>query len=156
MRADKRKLVREQLQASLARFGSLVNTPVPPKGWIRAIRTALGMSGRQLAERMGVSKQRASDVEKQELDGSATIKTMRRVAEGLDCVFVFGFVPKTSLEETVRARAQQVAAGRFARASQTMALEDQALSEEEQGRVFAEMADEIVDSMPSDLWNEHE
>jgi DNA-binding transcriptional regulator YiaG len=62
---NNKKLVREQLQLSLSRFQPLRETRIPPKGWIRAIRTALGMSGRQLAERMGVTKQRASDVERQ-------------------------------------------------------------------------------------------
>jgi predicted DNA-binding mobile mystery protein A len=149
-----KKLIREQLQSSLSKFESLRDAGVPPKGWIRAIRTALGMSGRQLAERIGITKQRASDVEKQEMDGSATIKTMRRHAEALDCFFVYGFVPKTSLEETIRDRAKQVAAKRLADANQTMSLEGQSISEKENERVLSGMIDGLVDAMPSNLWNE--
>jgi len=151
---NNKKLVREQLQLSLSRFQPLRETRIPPKGWIRAIRTALGMSGRQLAERMGVTKQRASDVERQELAGSATVKTMRRTAEALDCLFVYGFVPKTSLEETVRARAKQVAEKRLTEASHTMALEAQSLSTDENQRVLSEMMDDLVDNVPSTLWDE--
>jgi predicted DNA-binding mobile mystery protein A len=150
---NKKTLIREQLQLSLAKFQSLRNTGVPPKGWIRAIRTALGMSGRQLAERMGVTKQRASDIERQELDDSATIKTMRRTADALDCFFVYGFVPKTSLDETVRARAKQVAETRLAQASQTMALEAQSLSGDENQNVLSEMIEDLVNRPPSNLWD---
>jgi predicted DNA-binding mobile mystery protein A len=149
-----KKLMREQLQSSLSKFQPLRDTGIPPKGWIRAIRTALGMSGRHLAERMGVTKQRASDVERQEIDGSATIKTMRRNAEALDCFFVYGFVPKTSLEETVRARARQVAEKRLAQANQTMALEAQSLGAQENKRILSEMVDEFVNTVPSHLWDE--
>lgn len=148
-----KKLMIKQLQASLSAFQPLRNTGIPPKGWIRAIRTVLGMSGRQLAERMGVTKQRASDIERHEMDGSATIKTMRRNAEALDCFFVYGFVPKTSLEETIRDRANLVATKRLAQASHTMALEAQSLSTDENKQVLSEMVDDLVDKVPSNLWD---
>jgi predicted DNA-binding mobile mystery protein A len=149
----KKKLIREQLQSSLLRFIDLRDTGRPHKGWIRAIRTALGMSGRQFAERMGVTKQWASDIEGREMTGSVTIKTMKRTAEALDCSFVYGFVPNTSLEDTVRARATLVATKRLAEASQTMALEAQSLSEEENHKVLSEMVEELVSNPPSNLWD---
>jgi predicted DNA-binding mobile mystery protein A len=148
------KLVREQLQATLVKLHPVRNIGTPPKGWLLALRTALGMSGTQLARRIGVTRQRVSIMEKQEIDGSATLKTMRRNAEALDCLFVYAIVPKTSLEETIRNRARQVAVKRLAQASQTMALEDQALSAKENKKVLAEMVDDLVEKLPSSLWNE--
>ena len=150
----KKRLIREQLQSSLSAFQPLRDKGVPQKGWIRAIRTALGMSGRHLAARMGVTKQRASDIERQELDGSVTIKTMRRNAEALDCVFVYGFAPKTSLEDTVRNRAKQVAAKRLGQVNQTMALEAQSLGTKENQLILSEMVDELMDASPSNLWDD--
>lgn len=147
------KLVREQLQMTLARFQPLLNISIPPKGWIRAVRNALGMSGRQLSERMGVTKQRASFIEKQEIHGTATLKTMRKTAESLDCVFVYGFVPRKSLEETVRNQAKQVAVKRLARASHTMSLEDQALGKKENKEILSNMIEEIMDELPLNLWD---
>ena len=91
----KKNLIREQLDASLQRFSHLRNAPPPPKGWIRAIRNALGMTAKQLANRLGVAQQAVARIENGELEGSVTIKTMRRIAERLDCVFVYGFVPLT-------------------------------------------------------------
>ena len=147
------KLVREQLQITLEKFQPLLNISTPHKGWIRAVRNALGMSGRQLAGRLGVTKQRTSFVEKHEIDGTATLKTMRKIAESLDCVFVYGFVPRKSLEETVRCQAKKVAFKRLARASHTMSLEDQALSKEENKEILSNMIEEIMDELPSNLWD---
>jgi len=78
---------------------------------------------------------------------------MRRVAECLDCQFVYGFVPKTSLNETVRARARHVANKRLSEANQTMALEAQSLSTKENKQVLSEMIDELVETVPSNLWD---
>ena len=149
-----KRLVREQLDNTLHKFHSLLEISKPPKGWIRAIRDALGMNGRQLADRLNVTRQRAALIERDEMNGSATLKTMRRIAECLDCVFVYGFVPRTSIEQTVRDRARQVAMKRFSRVSQTMKLEDQALSKSEEEKALSDMIEELVDTLPSTLWNE--
>lgn len=150
----KKKLVREQLEETLRGFRPLLDIASPPKGWIRAIRNALGMSGRQLAERLNVSRQRVVQIEKDELTGSVTFNTMRRVAESLECVFVYGFVPRTSLEQTVSDRAMQVAEQRLARVSQTMLLENQALSAKENEKALSGMIEELLDTLPSTLWDE--
>ena len=151
---NRRRLIREQLDVNLRRLSPLRDISYPTKGWIRAIRDALGMTAKQLAHRLGVAQQAMARIEKAESTGSVTIKTMRRVAERLDCLFVYGLVPNASLEATVRKQAQQHAARRLAKASQTMALEDQALSTKENRKILAAMIDELVDTTSSDLWNE--
>ena len=151
---NRKKLIREQIEASLGRLTSLRSVSTPPKGWVRAIRNALGMTAKQLASRLGVAQQSVARIERDELSGSVTIKTMRHVAECLDCVFVCGFVPRSSLEATLRRQAQKLAAKRLAQASLTMTLEDQALSTKENEKVLSEMVDELVDTLPSNLWNE--
>ncbi len=150
---NKKKLIREQLDASLQRLSPLLDVTAPPKGWIRAIRDALGMTAKQLANRLGVAQQAVARIEKEELAGSVTIKTMRRIAECLDCVFVYGFVPRTSLEETVARQAKKVAAQHLAQASQTMSLENQALSKRETEQALSELADELTRTLPSNLWD---
>jgi predicted DNA-binding mobile mystery protein A len=151
---NKKKLIRQQLEATLQSLSPLRNIISPPKGWIRAIRDALGMTAKQLAGRLGVAQQAVARIEKDELTGSVTIKTLRRIAESLDCVFVYGFVPRTTLEATLRKQARRLAARRLARASQTMALENQALSRKEDEKAQAELVDDLVDAQPLDLWNE--
>ena len=148
------KLMRDQLQLTLEKFQPLLKISMPPKGWIRAVRNALGMSGRQLAERMGVTKQRTSFIEKQEIDGTATIKTMQKTAESLDCVFVYGFAFRKSLEETVRNQATKVAFKRLSRAIHTMSLENQGLSKLENKKILSNMIEEIMNEIPINFWDE--
>ncbi len=150
----KELLIREQLDKSLRCLAPLLALSAPPKGWIRAIRDALGMSARQLANRAGFSQQAMARIEKNELAGSVTVKTMRRVAESLDCVFICGFVPRSTLEATVRRQAERVAAKRLGQASQTMALEDQSLGRKENLKILSDMVDDLIDTHPSNLWDE--
>ncbi len=149
----KTKLIREQLEITLRKFEPLRNSPPPVKGWIRAIRDALGMNGRQLADRLGEHRSRTKQIEQQEIAGSLTLKTIRKIAEAMDCVFVYGLVPRTSLEETVRNQAKQIALKRLARASHTMELENQALGTKENKEILSSMIEEIMDELPSNLWD---
>jgi predicted DNA-binding mobile mystery protein A len=150
---NKKKLIRDQLEVSLQRLAPVRNVCPPSKGWIRAIRNALGMTAKQLAGRIGVIQQAVARIEKAEPSGSVTIKTMQRVAEGLDCVFVCGFIPKTSLEAALRKQAERLAAKRLAQAAQTMTLEAQALDAKENEKVLAEMVDDLMATIPPDLWS---
>ncbi len=103
----------------------------PPKGWIRAIRDALGMSGTQLGQRMGVKAQSVADIEKSETSGTIQLKTLRRVAEALDCVVVYALMPRSSLEDMVQGKAREIARKELVRIAHTMDLEAQGLSQEE-------------------------
>ncbi len=151
----KTRLIREQLDAKLQAIEPVRSLAVPSKGWIRAIRSALGMSARQLASRLKMAQQTVDRFEKSELSGSASIKTMRRVAEGLDCVFVYGFIPRTTLDDTVRGQAKKLALKRLNQASHTMALEEQALSDTENREIMSRMIEEILNDPPSSLWEPH-
>ncbi len=130
------QLVRQQLDTTLARFEPVVDLTPPHKGWIQAIRRALGMSGRQLALRLGLSKQSVARMEKDELTGALSLKTLRRVAEGMDCVLVYGLVPRESLEKSVHDRARTLVGGQNDHINETMSIED------------------LVDRMPSNFWDE--
>jgi len=154
MRTERIKLVRRQLDAKLECFRPLKDIKPPRKGWVRAIRDALGMTGEQLARRIGTNKQRVARIESDESQGRVTIKTLRRVAEGLDCVFVYGFVPRTTLDETVRSRAMRVASKRMGRVSRTMELEQQGLDDREQGIILQDTTEQLMDTSLRTLWND--
>lgn len=149
-----KKLMRIQLDEALQRFEALKATAVPEKGWIRAIRDALGMSGRQLARRMGVNQQRVARMERDERPGKLTLKTLQAAAEAMDCVFVYGIVPKDSLEQTIRNQAGHLAKKQTARSNQLMRLENQELDEKEKDKAMKELVEEIVRTMPKSLWEE--
>ncbi|MCK4887442.1 MAG: mobile mystery protein A [Planctomycetes bacterium] len=154
MKAKHKKLAREQLDATLKHFEPLKTLLPPGKGWIRAIRDALGMTGEQLAIRLDTNKQRIARIEQDEKLGKVTIKTLRSVAEAMDCIFVYGFVPRDSLEQTVRNQAELVAKKRTARSNQTMRLEKQELSEKEKEKALRSLIEDIMNEMPKSLWDE--
>ena len=154
MKAKHRKLAREQLDQTLNRFESLRTVARPRMGWIRAIRDALGMTGGQLAKRLNVNKQRVSRIEQDERLGNVTLKTLRGVADALDCVFIYGFVPRGSLEQALRNQAESVARKRMDRSNQTMRLEHQELSEENKEKAMKDMVRDIIEAMPKSLWDE--
>ena len=151
-----KKMARQQLDSwHVSRYpkakAALQNKPL--NGWIRAIRYALGMSGRQLALRLGVSKNSVSSIEKREQDGSVTIRMMTRVGEAMDCTFFYGFLPNGSFEEIVRRRAGEIARERIERINQTMRLEGQELPEAEAKRFWRREVENLVDHTPRNLWN---
>ena len=65
----------------------------PPRGWLRAIRDALGMTMQQYAGRLGVSQPRIIALEKSEVEDTVTLGTLRRAAAALDCQLVYAVVP---------------------------------------------------------------
>ena len=153
MNTKYKQIARRQLDATLARFGEVKRLQLPPKGWIRAVREALGMSGKQLAVRLQVSQPRVHKLEQSEPSGALTLKTMRQVAEALDCVFVYALVPRSTLEETVRTQARAVAGERLQRVSHTMLLEAQGLSTKEQQASLDGAIEELARETPKDLWD---
>lgn len=153
MRKISKKLVREQLEETLNKLKVLKYFNPPPFGWIKALRSGLNMSGRQLANRIGVTKQSISRMEQDEVTGSITIKSMRKVAEGLDCVFVYGFVPRTSLENTVRTKSEQVARDRMKRIDRTMSLEEQNIKKENIEKLINDDVKKMIEKMPRTLWD---
>ncbi|MEN6307881.1 MAG: mobile mystery protein A [Anaerohalosphaeraceae bacterium] len=149
-----KKLRRIQLEEALQQFEALKAAAVPEKGWIRAIRDALGMSGRQLARRMGVNQQRVARMERDERPGKLTLKTLQAAAEAMDCVFVYGIVPRDSLEQMIRNQARRLAKKQTTRSNQLMRLENQELDEKEKDKAMKELVEEIVRTMPKSLWEE--
>jgi predicted DNA-binding mobile mystery protein A len=150
---NKKKLIRQQLDKRLKPFRPLLDSPVPPEGWIRTVRKALGMNARQLADRLGSSRQWIHLLERDEATASITLKSLRRAAECLGCELVYALVPKTSLESTVRARARTIIESRMERATHTMRLENQELDDSDKQEALNERLNDLVDAMPANLWD---
>ncbi|MEH6591334.1 MAG: mobile mystery protein A [Halioglobus sp.] len=145
------KQYRDKVNQAYHELGSL---SLPPEGWLRTVRHAFGMSGSQLAKRLGVTKARVSKAEQGELTGSVTIKTMQSMAEAMNCRFVYAVVPDQEIEEMIKRRAFQKAGEQVKNASTHMALEAQTLSDDQLSFEIDRIASEMVEKMPSDLWND--
>lgn len=144
-------LQRKQLDARL-RPRDVARLIEPPKqGWIRTIRTALGMTAAQLGRRLGTSPQAALDLERSEAADKISLATLRKAARALDCDLVVAMVPKTSLENTVQRQAQLKASRDTNRVVHTMRLEAQ--DEGVETSVDAEQAKGWLTTRIGRLWD---
>ncbi|MBM3543482.1 MAG: mobile mystery protein A [Alphaproteobacteria bacterium] len=152
MKNSTRNRARQRLDERLLPLKLKDRFTPPPRGWIRAIRDALGMSGVQLASRLDVRPQTVDKLEKSEVTGSIQLKTLRRVAEVLDCTLVYALVPNSSLEEFVASRARKIARQELRRIAHSMKLENQDTGETD---MEARIEEYIRDNIRyRDLWNE--
>ncbi len=125
----------------------------PHRGWIKAIREALGMSAAQLGQRMGVSQPRVTALEQAEIADSVTLESLRRAAEALDCVLVYAIVPRTSLEDIVKKRACVKATEIINRVNHTMILENQNLEVSELKEEIDTLAQNMINSNYRHFWD---
>lgn len=123
----------------------------PMRGWIRAVREALGMTAEQLGRRLGVSRQAVLSFERSEFDGRIQVSSLRRVAEALDCHLVYAFVPNTSLDDVVQQQARRIAAAELARVDQTMLLEAQRVGDDEAADLLEARVAQLIDDRH--LWD---
>ena len=126
----------------------------PPRGWLRAIRDALGLTTKQFAKRLGVSQPRVVALEKGEVEETVTLATLRRAAEALDCQLVYAMIPNRPLVEMLRERAEAKADEQIAGVSHTMRLENQAITAGDQRRQREILIDQLLRGNLSRLWDE--
>lgn len=140
---------RRSLDRVLAPYRKL-HRRTPPRGWIRALRDALGMTAEQLGERMGITQPSVQRLEQSEAEGTIQLKTLRRAAEALDCEVVYALVPRKTLRQTYDDAARAVARRELGRVSHSMALEDQAVEDEDEDERLRRFIAEELD--PRELW----
>ena len=155
-RNDPQALARKHLERRLAPLRKTNDLVRPPRGWIKAIRESLGMTTAQLAQRIGLSQPRIPQMEKREADDSLTLKSLRHVAEGLNCTLVYALVPNEPLDDMLRDRASQIADRQLARTNHTMKLENQALEPRELKAERERLISELISGDPRRLWDAHE
>lgn len=128
MRSEFRGLRLKQLDRSLEAFRAAQSLPRPQKGWIRAIREAIGVSAGELGRILGSSRQLPLQLEKAEAEDRITLKSLRNVANALDCDLVYALVPRAgTMRELIENRARRQARAHVLGVEHSMALEDQAV-----------------------------
>jgi predicted DNA-binding mobile mystery protein A len=128
MRSEFRNLRLKQLDRALEPYRAARAVSRPSKGWIRAIRQALGVSSGELARRLGTSRQLPLQLEKGEAEDRITLKSLRTAANALDCDLVYALVPRAgSMQELIENRAHAEARNRVLGVEHSMALENQAV-----------------------------
>lgn len=124
----------------------------PQGGWVHAIRDALGMTASALARRLGMSHAGVRKLEKAEAAGVITLASLRKLAHALDCELQYALVPRTSLEQTLKNRAIQVARERLRPVSHSMSLEGQSVDGSLSEVQLELLAKEILDGSRRELW----
>ena len=118
---------RSSLDERFMELGPVSRYSPPVRGWIKAVREALGMTTAQLAKRVGIKQPTLVAIEQSEAKGSIELATLRRVAEALDCTLVYALVPHKPLEATIRERAGAFLRRRRAPIEHSMLLEAQSV-----------------------------
>ena len=151
-----KRLVQQQYRNTVDNLAtSLLGVKTPPEGWLRTVRRALGMSGAEVAKKLGVTRARVTKAEHAELDGGITLKSMQLMSEAMGCRFIYAIMPKSgSIEDIIIAQARKKAAEIVGTASIHMAHENQKLPDDKIAQEIDRLTREIVQEQASDFWKD--
>jgi predicted DNA-binding mobile mystery protein A len=154
MRKQDRASARRQLDKRLNLLKDSYTITRPPRGWIKAIREALGMTTAQLARRIGVSQPRVIAIEKAEKNASITLNSLERAARALDCQVVYALIPRKPLNDLVEERAHIVAEKRLQSTRHSMALEAQSINKSDEEEQLKRLSERLINKAGSELWED--
>ncbi len=119
---------------------------------IKDIREALGITQRQLANKLKVKQPAISQIE--ENIESSSLKTVAKVLRALECELAIGIVSNVSLEDLVKKQAERVAKKMLDRTYSNMALEKQALTKKGYKYDYKELVEDLLENPGPELWEE--
>jgi predicted DNA-binding mobile mystery protein A len=151
MKKAYQQLLRDQIDRKTKVLSKLAGD-IPAGGWIRSIREALGLSGRQLAVRMGITQASLAGFEKRELAGTASLSSLRKIADAMDCDLVYAIVPRKPVTKLLEDRARVIATQRVDRINVSMGLEQQANSPSYRKKMIRMEVKRLMEEAPEELW----
>jgi predicted DNA-binding mobile mystery protein A len=125
MNSAQSRAARRALDRRLSQFPAASAFTPPARGWIRAVRNALGMSAADLAARLQVTPASVSDVERSESHGRIRVDTLERAAEAMGCDLVYALIPRGGLTEIVQRQAREKVEEQTRAVARAMDLEAQ-------------------------------
>ncbi|MEO9649712.1 MAG: helix-turn-helix domain-containing protein [Roseobacter sp.] len=127
----------------------LAEVEAPSKGWIAAMRTALGMSAEYVAHRKGVSRNAVYQAERSEKDGAVSLKQMEQLAAAMGGKFVYAIIPNDRIGEMKyrQAKSKAVQLLRFDKAASNWSIDDKQ-------DWIDDKAAELIHDMPSHFWED--
>ncbi len=121
---------------------------IPPQGWLRTIRELLGMTTTQFAKKIGVSQPRVFNMEKNEK--KLKISTMEKIADSLNCDFVYAIVPRENIDDIIYNQAKREALKILKNVNRNMGLENQSIDSEE---LLEDVIKELLNGNIARIWN---
>lgn len=116
--------------------------------WINTVREAIGMTAIQLAKRLGITQPRISKMEMNE--ENLKISTMKKIAQALNCDFVYYFKPQNSFQGIVENQARKKAIEILQQVNLNMALENQSIVTDE---VIEDLVQELIYKDTKKIWD---
>ena len=147
-----RDLQIQQMNALLETWRTAQLSARPRSGWVRAIRESLGMSAAAFARRLGMTPVGVRKLESAEASDAITLASLRKLAQALDCELQYALVPRNSLLQQVRDRAEMVARERLRPIAHSMALEDQAVQGPQNKLQLEAAIKELIEGSRRELW----
>jgi len=147
-----RDLQIQQMDALLETWRTAQLSARPRSGWVRAIRESLGMSAAAFARRLGMTPVGVRKLESAEASDAITLASLRKLAQALDCELQYALVPRNSLQQQVRDRAEMVARERLRPIAHSMALEDQAVQRPQSKLQLEAAIKELIEGSRRELW----
>jgi len=154
MPPEDRSTARRQLDKRLSSMQNMELFMRPPRGWLKAIREALGMTTAQLGRRLGVVQSRVVAIEQAEAKGTITLNSLEKAAQALDCRLIYALMPRQPLEDIVEQRASLLAKSRLKSTGHTMTLEAQGVDATDESEQLKRLIRQLVEKSGSKLWEE--
>lgn len=148
------KMMRQQLQADLSYLQGLSEKTMPRSGWINSIRRALGMSGYQLAKRMGCSQANVTAFERREKIGRIEIETLNQAAKAMNCRLAYFFIPNKPLDALIEEQARLIVKKKQRSIDHSMELEQQGLTPKQKQQQEDDLVQELLHGSLSKLWDD--
>ena len=157
MKTNRKNLISQRLliEKKLSPWAALRADSVPRSGWIKAVRGALGMNARQLAERVGVKQSNITRLEEREPVGNVTLERLDRTAKAMNCKLVYAIVPQdrySHLEAIIDERARDLAQQLVRRTEHSMRLEKQGTDDDDLAKELDSLATQLKSKMDSRIW----
>jgi predicted DNA-binding mobile mystery protein A len=149
----RRRIQREEIQRALEHDHLLRVHLEPAGGWVKRIRTALGMTAKQLGRRVGVSQNAISEAERAEVEGRISLKTLKKIADGLDSDLVYALVPRAPLDQIVHNNSNRAAHRIVGEISQGMALEGQSTDDSARAAQVDALRERLIAEGSSQIWD---
>ncbi|MBO6086774.1 mobile mystery protein A [bacterium] len=134
-------IIKRKYQKYFEKFNDVI-TEIPQQGWIKTIREIFGMTTCQFAKKINVSQPRVINIEKNEKN--LKISTMERIADCLNCKFVYAFIPRENIDKVIYNQAKKKAISILKKVNRNMELENQSVQ-----------SDEILEDIIKDLLNDN-
>lgn len=140
-----------QVSESLGKYREKI-IPVPRDGWLKTIRTTLGMTLDKAGKRVWVSSAAWNSTEKREMAGTISLENLKKFADSLECDLSYVLVPREPLSRMIEKQANIKANEEVSSIARTMDIESQKPNEEHLKEMKISLVNKYLTGNLKNLW----